>query len=162
MKYILYHDAKWGKRTDELTQSKNMSEAIKEALIVKICDFWNFSFDDSKQPIDFNNFDVWLINWLKTTRYWDISAINSNVENDSHGLYYETLKDNVLENLKLYRYKNDDIIYEISDEKDIVEDLRNIKISIVGEAVLKEIEQIQASREKREYERLKKKFEAIV
>jgi hypothetical protein len=158
MKYILYHDAKWGRRITELTQAKNMSEAIKEALVAKVCDYWDFSFDDKKQPIDFNNFDTWLIDWLKNTRYWDIPAINENAQKNRR--YYGTLKEAVLVHLKLFQWRRDDMIYEINDEKNISEDLYKIKDNIVGVAISKEIEQMEIDSEKKEYERLKKKFEA--
>lgn len=162
MRYIFSYNAPWGRKIRVLPQAKNMSEAIKEALIVKICELWGFDFTAEEQlfSVDFSNFDVWLIGWLKTTRYWDIPAINKNVEESRP--YYGTLKENVLEHLRLIEWRNDDMVYEINDEKNVSKDLDKMKDNIVGEAVLKEIEQIQAEKEKKEYERLKKKFEVTV
>ena len=151
MKYILVYDC--SNKMEVLTQATNMSEAIKEALVFKILDRWNFT----KQSIDFNNFDTWLITWLKTTRYWDIPAIFKNV--DKNRDCYGTLKENVIENLNLFDWGNKNKIYEVSDERNIDSDLDRMRGEIVGEAILKEINKIQEDNEKKEYARLKKKFE---
>jgi len=139
----------------ELSQATNMSEAIKEALVYKIIDRWGFRL--ISLPIDFNNFDTWLINWLKSTNFWEIPAINSNVEKNKD--FYGNLRENIVENLNLFDYGSRNAIYEISEERNIDYDLVVMKNDIVGEAVLQEINKIQEEKEKKEYARLKKKFE---
>jgi hypothetical protein len=154
MKYILSHKLRGTSPIIELTQAKNMLEATYEALVFVICDHWGIK---NEQPIDFNNFGAWLVNWLQTTSYWDIETINENYESNKQ--YYGSLKEYVLENLNVYEWDNRAKIYEVNDEKNIAKKLIEIKNTTICEEVYREIEKNQLEKEKQEYERLKNKFE---
>ena len=80
--YYYYGPSSWSYNNHLMRlQATNLENAEKEVLVYLICDYWRLC-QPKIDSIDFNNFDNWLIEWLKTTRYWAIPDIQKKAEHN--------------------------------------------------------------------------------